>query len=278
MPLSAAYRTAKQGSSLVCVPSPTRVIYHQLNPHPSLSPPPDGVDSSSSSERQVEQQENERLYRHFLSQGVLAVLLPTEDLENVCLRTLVEDILSDLLLGNEVSGKMCEGWFIWTAVSRAIQLSKRRALETPKDAGKSNDGNALGRLERFGLLSNDQTENILPKNRQSRMSAWMWKTLYTAYLFYLTLRFVIGGLFRVALSSPEAATETISPDQSNLTKSPTQEASCRPVLDYRSFTLVSQWARFSQRMPWVTGSLALMQNLVLKGPGKVGATNSVIDR
>jgi hypothetical protein len=191
MSVPAAYRTAKQGSSLVCVPSPTQVIYHQLNPHPSLSPPPDGLYSSSSPGQLVEQQENERLYRHLLAQGVLAVLLPTEDLENVCLRTLVEDILSDLLLGNEVSGKICEGWFIWAAVSKAIQLARRRGIDTTKDAVKSNDGDGFGRLERFGLLSNDRLENISPKNNQSRISIWLWKTLYTAYLFYLSLRFVI---------------------------------------------------------------------------------------
>ncbi|CRG85780.1 Elongation factor G 1 [Talaromyces islandicus] len=274
-----AYRTAKQGSNLVCIPSPTQVIYHQLNPHPSLSPPPDGLYSSPSPEKKVEQQENERLYRHLLAQGVLAVLLPTEDLENVCLRTLVEDILSDLLLGNEVSGKICEGWFIWTTVSKAIQLAKRKGITTTEDAVKSNDGDALGRLERFGLLSNDGVENNSPKNNQSWVSIWIWKALYTAYLFYLTLRFVIGGLFRVGLSSSEdLAQESASPDQSIPAKSPTQEAPCRPVLDYRSFALVSQWTRLSQRMPWVTGSLALMQNLVLEGPGKMGATNSVIDR
>lgn len=284
MPVSAAYRTAKQGSNLVCVSSSTRVIYHQLNPHPSLSPPPDGLYSSSSpgrqAEQQTEQQENERLYRHLLAQGVLAVLLPTEDLENVCLRTLVEDIVADLLLGNEVSGKICEGWFIWTTVSKVIQLARRRrAKDTTKDAVKSDDGDGFGRLERFGLLSNDRLEDSLPKNAQSRVSVWIWKILYTAYLFYLTLRFVIRGLFRVVLSSAEASTqESASADQPILAKSPTQETSCHPVLDYRFFSLASQWIRLSQRMPWVTGSLALMQNLVLKGPGKVGATNTVIDR
>jgi hypothetical protein len=235
--------------------------------------------SSSSSEQQAEQQENEGLYRHLLAQGVLAVLLPTEDLENICLRTLVEDIMADLLLGNEISGKICEGWFIWTTVSKVIHLARRKVIDTTKDAVDLDDGDGLGRLERFGLLSNDRLEDSLPKNNQSRVSVWIWKTLYTAYLFYLTLRFVIGGLFRVGLSSSETSTqESASQDQPIPVKSPTQEASCRPVLDYRFFSLVSQWTLLSQRMPWVTGSLALIQNLVLKGPGKVGATNSVIDR
>ncbi|KAH8692853.1 PXA domain protein [Talaromyces proteolyticus] len=268
-----AYRTASQGSSLVSIPSSTRDIYHQLNPHPGLSPSPDPLSASAHPEKE----ENERLYRHLLAQGVLAVLLPTEDLENVCLRTLVEDILSDLLLGNEVSGKICEGWFIWTAVSKIIETVRRRNIETSKTTRPSNKG-GLGRLEKFGLLSNDQHDDGLRAKSQSAMSLWMWKMLYAAYLFYLVVRFVVGGLFHTALSPAEPPTrETASTEQLNPVK-PIQAPPSRPVLDYQAFSLLSQWSGLPLRMPWLSGSFSLIQTLVLTGPGKLGEANSVIDR
>ncbi|RYZ32624.1 MAG: hypothetical protein EOP01_00570, partial [Propionibacteriaceae bacterium] len=58
----------------------------------------------------VEQRENESAWRQLLVQGVLAVLLPTEDLENGCLRALVAEIFAEMILGNGISGKACESW------------------------------------------------------------------------------------------------------------------------------------------------------------------------
>ncbi|RAO64345.1 uncharacterized protein BHQ10_000357 [Talaromyces amestolkiae] len=195
-----AYRIATQGSDLVAVKPSAREIYHHLNPHPGLSPVP----NVSTPSRSSEQQNNENLYRHLLAQGVLAVLLPTEDLENVCLRTLVEDVLSDLILGNQVSGRICEGWFIWTAISKVITMAKQRDSVTTVTVGQSLDAVAdLNRLERFGLLSEDGNEDRnAQKHRRSTASLWLWKILYSVYLTYVTMRFVIGGLLHTALSNP----------------------------------------------------------------------------
>ena len=68
-------------------------VYHALNPHPALSPIPNPNDPDAC----AEQSANETLYFQLLVQGVLAVLLPTEDLENDCLRTLVGDGIADLV-------------------------------------------------------------------------------------------------------------------------------------------------------------------------------------
>ncbi|KUL90729.1 hypothetical protein ZTR_00263 [Talaromyces verruculosus] len=272
-----AYRIATQGSDLVAVKPSAREIYHHLNPHPALSPVPNASTSSQSSE----QQENENLYRHLLAQGVLAVLLPTEDLENVCLRTLVEDVMSDLILGNQVSGRICEGWFIWTAISKAITVAKQRDSEATVTIGQSLDAVAeLNRLERFGLLSEDGNEDgNAQKHIQSTASLWLWKILYSVYLAYVTMRFIIGGLLHTALSNPEAkTTEMLRPDPVATTKTTNQPNLCRPVLSYRAFGLISQSFGVTQRMPWLNGSLSLIQSLLLTGPGRIGETGSVLDR
>ncbi|GAM39162.1 hypothetical protein TCE0_034r10481 [Talaromyces pinophilus] len=275
--VSLAYQIATQGSDLVAVKPSAREIYHHLNPHPALSPVPNASTASQSSE----QQENENLYRHLLAQGVLAVLLPTEDLENVCLRTLVEDVLSDLILGNQVSGRICEGWFIWTAISKVITVAKQRDSEATVTVGQSLDAVAeLNRLERFGLLSEDGNEDgNAQKHSQSTASLWLWKILYSVYLAYVTMRFIIGGLLHTTLSNPEAkTTETLQPDPVATTKTTNQPNLCRPVLSYRAFGLISQSLGVPQRMPWLNGSLSLIQSLLLTGPGRIGETGSVLDR
>lgn len=275
--VSLAYRIATQGSDLVAVKPSAREIYHHLNPHPGLSPVP----NVSTPSRSSEQQNNENLYRHLLAQGVLAVLLPTEDLENVCLRTLVEDVLSDLILGNQVSGRICEGWFIWTAISKVITMAKQRDSVTTVTVGQSLDAVAdLNRLERFGLLSEDGNEDRnAQKHRRSTASLWLWKILYSVYLTYVTMRFVIGGLLHTALSNPVVkTTEMLQAAPVATTKATNQPSLCRPVLSYRVFSLISQSLGVPQRMPWLNGSLSLIQSLFLAGPGKIGETGSVLDR
>lgn len=69
----------------------------------------------------LEQQQNEAAWRQLLVQGTLAVLLPTEDLENACLRTLVAEVFSELILGNGIGGKACDGWLLWEALTKIIQ-------------------------------------------------------------------------------------------------------------------------------------------------------------
>jgi len=273
---SLAYRIAARDPDLVSVKTSTREIYHNLNPHPALYP----VTDSSTVSQCVEQQENEKLYRHLLAQGVLAVLLPTEDLENVCLRTLLEDILSDLILGKEVCGKICEGWFIWTTISKVITLVRRQDSESTLSVEQRLDAVAKkNRLENFGLLSDDGTNNESLKYNQSTMSLWAWKILYSIYLVYVTMRFIIGGLLHTAFSNPEASITDMSPADYHATlKTTNQPISSRPVLSYRAFGLIAQLVGISQRMPWLSGSLSLIQSLILTGPGKLGEAGSVLDR
>lgn len=56
-------------------------IFHNLQPHPALTSP-----------------ETESDYLRLVADGFLAVLLPTEDLNSDCERTLVREILASLIL------------------------------------------------------------------------------------------------------------------------------------------------------------------------------------
>ncbi|KKA16622.1 PXA domain protein [Rasamsonia emersonii CBS 393.64] len=281
-----AYRTAKQGSDLVPLPSSVRETYHTLNPHPALSPVPNPLDPKTSSE----QHENEVAYRHLLAQGTLAILLPTEDLENVCLRTLVSDVLADLILGKEVSGKVCEGWFIWETVSKVISLVSRRGTDRVKREGEAESASPRpSQLERFGLVSTeeDQHQDDSSRSSQSQLALWMWKLLHAVYLIYVTLRFVVTGLFRAALSLPEVPARDLgsSPDhptpisRSNEASSrPGKTATRRPVLEYRAFGMLSRLIDLPRRMPWLVGCVSLIQCLIVTGPARLGDTEGILDR
>lgn len=219
-------------------------------------------------------------------QGSLAVLLPTEDLENVCLRTLVGDIVADLILGNEVSGRVCEGWFVWETTIKLLDLATGRNMSSTDN--EDAEGVEKSRLEKFGLLSTDDEADSGHSSRtgQSQFSIWLWQILQYAYLGYLALRFVATGLFRVAstqpttpvrslLSSAHLVTPISHPREAPL---PAKNVTKRPVLDYRFYGMLSQLLDIPQRMPWLAGTLSLSQHLILAGPGRVGDTDGILDR
>ncbi|EKV07518.1 hypothetical protein PDIG_64610 [Penicillium digitatum PHI26] len=268
-----SYRLARQRSHLSGLPTSYRTLYHELNPHPGLSPVPDPGDPDTI----AEQIENEAVYRRLLANGILAVLLPTEDLENDILRALLVDIISDLILGNQVSGRICEGWFIWETIGKlAALVGHSQTQDDTKSAPES-------RLEKFGLLS---TSDELPDQQSAPFlaTAWIWDLLQMIYLGYVVLRFIMTGLFRVASSpGPSSHGVGVSPALPNSQNSEGMESSDgitsrRPVLDYRMYSMVSQILGMSWRMPWLSGLLALFQHLILAGPGRIGATDGIFDR
>ncbi|KAM3453501.1 hypothetical protein MY3296_003732 [Beauveria thailandica] len=123
----AAYRTSHDPVSQEPVAVNPRQVYHALCPLPQLSPVPQKGDQSSFEE----QQENESAYRQLLVQAVLAILLPTEDLENPCLTAIVGQIFSELIVGNIVAGKASQPWLLYESIciaGRALFLLGTRLL------------------------------------------------------------------------------------------------------------------------------------------------------
>lgn len=274
-----AYRISKQQSHLSGLTTSHRALYHELNPHPGLSPVPDGTDPDTISA----QAENEAVYRRLLANGILAVLLPTEDLENSSLRAIVGDVLADLILGKEVAGRMCEGWFLWEMITKLAVIVKR---PNPASIQGSTNESPTSRLERFGLLSTEDEAASPQPTAQSRVTAWIWNLLQSIYVGYVALRFIVTGLVRVA--SDPGPTSSHGAGVSFPAATPSSKAGLesssdgvtgkRPVLDYRWSSMVSQLLGMPQRMPWLSGFIALGQHLVLAGPGRLGDTDGVLDR
>ncbi|GLI78119.1 hypothetical protein PoHVEF18_006419 [Penicillium ochrochloron] len=277
-----SYRLAKERSHLSGLPTSHRALYHELDPHPGLSPVPDPADPDTVNA----QAENEAVYRRLLASGTLAVLLPTEDLENSSLRQLVSDILSDLILGKEVAGRVCQGWFLWDAITKVTEGVRRR--KTLEHTGPANEV-PTNRLERFGLLADEDDSAKSPSSAQSRATAWIWSVLQNIYLGFVALRFIATGLFRVASNQGQghshgasvsfpAATPELSKKEGFDSSLSDGVTSKRPVLDYRVYSMISQLLGISQRMPWLSGLFALVQHLILAGPGRLGDTDGILDR
>lgn len=129
---------------------------------------------------------------------MLAVLLPSEDLQNRCLRALVGEILAEMIIGNVLSSRLCEPWALWELIAQLLEpfrtggaavepeagvsKSRKRNMDgkpqEAKDAGasaKSNSTSGTNRLEQFGLLNSraqtsrltDETAGLMTGERKA---------------------------------------------------------------------------------------------------------------
>lgn len=288
-----AFRLAKQQASTFSLASDPRMIYHTLHPHPALSPvPTDAVPSTI-----LEQRDCESAWRQLLVHGVLAILLPTEDLENGCLRALVAEIFAEMILGNGISGKACEGWLLWEAITSIAKVA-----QTPGTGDydlQSEDGNpeqSKTRLEHFGLLSparNDHAEAPRALDAESHhktttsLSGFFWAVVQYALFACMAMRALISNLATSSSLPSRFVTSEQSPVEvprqsghahadASLSRRPL--GAKRPIVSMKMWSCVGQLVELDLHMPWLSGSLSMLHWGLLVGPGKVGGTDSILDR
>jgi hypothetical protein len=246
----------------------------------------------------IQQRHNETVWRQLLVQGVLAVLLPTEDLENGCLRALVTEIFSEMIMGGVVSERVCEGWMLWESIAKTIETLQPRFAKADQEITKK-AGRSVDRLEHFGLLATQTNDNTKRKSipRQRKYAA------HVADLFWLTIQYcfflsnaVRAVIIAFATSSTWPSRDTIghstspvqSVQQGRLVESKLSAASAeqrhrrvackRPLLSMSVFSCISTILDMNNRMPWLSGVLALLQWGLVNGPGRIGETDRVVDR
>jgi hypothetical protein len=287
-----AYRAAHPSKPMPDALDP-EIIYHALFPHPALSPAPEHGLST------VEQIKNEAVYRQLLVQGLLAVLLPTEDLGNPCLRTLVSDVIADMILGNGIGGKASSGWLMWDGIAKILEQSKpdvdnattataTAAKASNKQVEMTRDGRS--RLEKYGLLSvgskDKEDTDSYESQKHSTISETFWKIIQHCYMIFLAIRFVTVGLLVAASETTRSqktwqsmsnANDAITPIATEM-EAPSSTASKRPILSYSIFGLVSQLLELRSRMPWMVGAISLAQYHLIDGVLQVGATEGMVNK
>lgn len=251
------------------VQADSRAIYHALCPLPQLSPIPDPENPDTI----FKQAENEVAYRQLLVQGVLAVLLPTEDLENECLTSLVGEILSEMIIGGVVAKKVSEPWMIWTGLTILSDVLQRKQ----KDARGS-------RMTRRNSVGHGAKGMSIPRLFWSLVHyLFAFTTFVRVFVMTLATSRSIPSRGRSLRLSFNESTRHI--DGSESTKMGARssaelssEAAKTPVLAFSMWSTVSNWLEMDKRMPWLCGNLSMLQWLAIAGPGRVACFDGVVDR
>ena len=242
---------------------------------PPLSPVPREDDQDSKDE----QHRNEAAYRQLLVQAVLAVLLPTEDLENPCLTSLVGQILSELIIGNVIANKAAQPWMLWEGICIAARvLQEKKTTDTAE--------RSVGRPH----MQQQRGGNAGKPSRGWSVHGFFLSIINMCLVFVTFIR-VLAGVVAASSSLPRrgapVATRTEAPsikemaslDRGATRSMPLHDAPARiPILEYRLWSCAANMIQLSARKPWLDGMLSLVKHAAINGPGHIGGFNGVIDR
>jgi hypothetical protein len=281
---SSAIRIASQTTQTPGFNGTNRIIYHTLRPHHALTPIPSSPDEFAS------QQENESAWCQMVVNRALALLLPYEEHQNPCLQVLVSEILSEMIFHNGICGKACESWLIWEGVTKTIYAVRPDLIPEPQPA----EAPQVNRLTQFGLVSQDDNNAPVRQSRYPRFDALkqaFWAVLQSLWLAWILLRSSIAVLMQASSlparsSHPKSVESERSLDIDMINHSgdldtntpPTSDSRKVPILGMTLWTCLSKLTRLQDRMPWLIGTISLVQWLLLYGPGRLCCTDSRLDR
>ncbi|WQF75982.1 Putative Phox-associated domain-containing protein [Colletotrichum destructivum] len=270
-----AYRAAHDPVSRPPTEIDPREVYHSLCPLAPLSPIPRPEDPSSV----TNQQENEAAYRQLLVQGVLAVLLPTEDLENDCLTSLVGQIFSELIIGNVLVNRLSQPWLIYECLIILTRVLARGGAD-PIEEGVTE------------ALPGGSTPAVPKLVRRSwSIQRAFWSLVQWSFLAFTSIRLLITTLAMSSSLPPrsdgDVADKHEMTGQKSDSKTPNPATSSNearpvktktPIVALKLWTCISDWIEMDTRMPWLSGTLSMLQLGAMEGPGRVAGLNGPMDR
>lgn len=250
-------------------------------PLPALSPVPKAEDAGATKQ----QANNEAAYRQLLVQGVLALLLPTEDLENECLTSLVGQILSELIIGNLVINKLSEPWLLWEIIIILTRVAKKgETANTRPDSP-----------ERTDAASPCAKLTVNSRRPPGKQQAWSTQQLFWAtvqWLFFVvsSIRLVLNTVVTSRALPPRpvpilnSRQETMGDGSGKGSYQPphdleTQEQPTKvPIAAFSLWPCIANLLEMDARMPWLRGALSMVQWGAMRGPGMLAGHDGVIDR
>lgn len=207
--------------------------------------------------------------------GVLAILLPTEDLENPCLTSLVGGILSDTIIGNIIANKASQPWLVWEGLSI---LARNASGHKKRHKGRGSPSHRRSRSE----------PSVQPAAPTPFLQGLLFSVLHWVFLGYAAVRLLVTTLASASSFPRRAVGGKAHPTSGDDTAGDTSVEggslveddgpSKVPVVEFRMWACAANLVDLRSRMPWLSGATSMMQLGLLEGPGRIADLDGVIDR
>ena len=221
-------------------------------------------------------------------QGVLAVLLPTEDLENDCLTALVGQIFSEMILGGGIGGKASEPWLLWEGITKTAEFIQAQLPKSKAQVRLDRSNSDVGNSAPLAISGTSGKRWRIGRSVQKTF----WLVLQYVFVAFTALRFIIVSVAtssslpsRIA-STPKVTGSAASKDYiepSELTKAKITSKGWapplkQPILKMKIWSCVSSLLDLEARMPWLCATISMLQWGAITGPGELGGTDGMIDK
>ncbi|RGP64646.1 hypothetical protein FLONG3_9476, partial [Fusarium longipes] len=205
---------------------------------------------------------------------ILAILLPTEDLENPCLTSLVEQIFSELIIGNIIANKASQPWMLYEGICITAKVLRQKKDQGPTPAGTPKES-----FEPKLEVKGRRTWSV-----RSSVRSFFLGVIQLGMIVVASLRFITTALV-MASSLPTRTTpldeKEALPDKdkhSGISSSPESSDYIKaPILSCRLWTCLGNLLELSLRMPWLDGLLSLLQYGAVNGPGRIAGHDGPVD-
>jgi len=200
------------------------------------------------------------------------------------LTSLVEQILSELVIGNLVAAKVSEPWLIWEGIIILTRLARKK--DSPGDA----DG--LSSQATMSQKANSRSEPANSRKRDWSVQQLFWSLVHWIFLIVGIMRFVFSLLVLSRSLPPrahlagvrptEVASRDIKTEKNTQVSSHGDGASTQPLgvplVDFHIWRCIGLILEVEARMPWLQGMLSMLQWISLRGPGRFASFNGTLDR
>ncbi|RPB21944.1 hypothetical protein L211DRAFT_811452 [Terfezia boudieri ATCC MYA-4762] len=240
-------------------------IFHNLQPHPALKSSP----------------ESERVYLKLLSSGILATLLPTEDLQSNCERTLIREILSGLVLWNVVD-KLSEPWMLYDIITKVLGTPQQTAADsdsiTPAEVMNSGDDSGMSKKDEFKMKRRKSrherrvSKQLLMKQVADMPSRTTTPVNPIAPAHPISISHHIEHLLGLAALLINLATTVVTSIYAFMSHPPRPPRRKKPILRMSFLKFISNLLRLDSSQPWLKGNL-----LLALSPFAIQPAGSLID-
>jgi len=125
-----------------------------------------------------------------VSDGILAILLPTEDLESGCERTLLREILSSLVFGN-VLDKLSEPFMIYELIATAVRQLRPDLVPPPPEPSPTPRRGSVKPGVRLSPPPDPPRPLPPPRNALERSFSLFVKALSTLYSVLASFHYIL---------------------------------------------------------------------------------------
>ncbi|KAL7267465.1 hypothetical protein RUND412_009949 [Rhizina undulata] len=212
-------------------------IFHNFQPHPALDQLPT----------------TEKLYLKLLSSGILSVLLPTEDLDSDCERSIIREILANVVLWNIVD-RLSEPYIIYDIITKLLQPTPPKDPNSRTSRRRSASKRNGAETKAAAINTQETIEEIpMPSKRSKFTINFRLPSIPTAKILSI-LDTVFGFLF-TALS---LLTSLLASIISLMHNPPPPPLRTKPILQMSIFPTISSFLHIPTFHPWLFGNLRLL--------------------